>query len=230
MKKAITTSLTLISIAFGSIANAEQSQIDAIENAAMTLNTTELVALTQSAQQYDLALAYYRLAISQNLSADANSAIDSLDQGIEVLETHLELQTEDGEAWALLAQMYGLKVAYEPMKGVFYGPKSGSALTKAFTFAPNSPRTHLVKGVSSYNTPSIFGGSKTAALKALDKSISLFANDSSDNQWGHAEAYIWRGLTQMAQNNSEQAINDWQQALAIAPQYGWAKMLIAQNQ
>ena len=226
MKKLLLTSLVLVSTQV----LAEQSQVDAIEQAAMQLNNKQLVELTQTQESYDQALAYYRLAIGQNISADSDGALASANQAMEILENYLEQDPQDGEAWALLAQVYGLKIAYQPMKGAYYGPKSGSALAKAFEHAPTSPRTYLVQGISAYNTPVMFGGSKPAALKAFDKAIELYANDSADNQWGHAEVYIWRGLTQLSQNNADQAINDWQQALSIAPNYGWAKMLIAQNQ
>ncbi|QOL25972.1 tetratricopeptide repeat protein [Thalassotalea sp. LPB0316] len=226
MKKLLLVGLLITSTS----ALANQSQIDAIELASMQLNTKQLVALTEQNESYDQGLALYRLAIAQNITADTENAIASLDKAMSVMESHVEQQPNDGEAWALLAQIYGLKVSYEPMKGALYGPKSGHALAKACELAPNSPRTYLVKGVGEYNTPAMFGGSKTAALSSLDKAIKLFSSDSSENQWGEAEAYVWRGLTHLAQNNQQQAINDWQHALEIAPSYGWAKMLIKQNQ
>ena len=83
--------------------------------------------------------------------------------------------------------------------------------------------------MSEYNTPAIFGGSKSAALESLDIALSLFSSDNSENQWGHAEAYVWRGLANQSMNNNEAAIQDWQQALNIAPDYGCANMLINKN-
>ncbi len=225
MKKVILLSLLFAS----STAFAEQSQINAIEKAAMQLDKQSLVSLTEQANRYDEAFAYYRLAISQNLTAETKPAIASLNQAIATLEAYTELNGDDGEAWALLAQSYGLKIGFEPIKGAYYGPKSSYAMKKAFEFAPDSPRTHLVKAVSDYNTPVMFGGSKSAALKALNTAIELFQTDSGDNQWGHAEAYVWRGLTHMSQDNAQLAKQDWQQAIDIAPDYGWAQMLLAKN-
>lgn len=225
MKKLLLASLIITSTS----AIADQSQINAIENASMQLNTQQLVALTEQNESYDQGLALYRLAIAQNLTVDADTAIDSLNKAMKVMEAHVETTPIDGEAWALLAQIYGLKIGYEPMKGAFYGPKSGKALNHAFKYAPQSPRTHLVKAVSEYNTPAMFGGSKAAALKSLDQAIGLFKSDTSNNQWGEPEAYVWRGLTHLSQNNLEKAMQDWQHALDIAPNYGWAKMLINQN-
>lgn len=225
MKKVILLSLLFAS----STAFAEQSQINAIEKAAMQLDTLSLVSLTEQTSRYDQAFAYYRLAISQNLTAETKSAIESLNKAIATLEAHTEINADDGEAWALLAQSYGLKIGFEPIKGAYYGPKAGFAMKKAFEFAPDSPRTHLVQAVSDYNTPVMFGGSKSAALKALNTAIELFQSDTGDNQWGHAEAYVWRGLTHMSQDNAQLAKQDWQQAIDIAPDYGWAQMLLAKN-
>ncbi|MDC2889809.1 tetratricopeptide repeat protein [Psychrosphaera algicola] len=42
-----------------------------------------------------------------------------------------------------------------------------------------------------------------------------------------AETYTWRGLISMQQGDVEKAKNDWEQALTINPDYGWAKMLLA---
>ena len=226
MKKVILFSLYMAS----SAAIANQSQINAIETAAMQLDANTLVTLVNQEETYDKALAYYRLSITQNLTADNDDAITSLNKAIEILEAHTKEQPEDGEAWALLSQSYGLQIGYQPMKAAYYGPKSGAALTKAFAYAPQSPRTHLVKAISEYNTPVIFGGSKTAALETLDTALSLFQSDTSNNQWGHAEAYVWRGLTNESLNNSEAAIEDWQHAIDIAPNYGWANMLLNKNQ
>lgn len=208
---------------------ASQADINNIEQAAMQLNSIELLSLTKQTSGYEQALAYYRLAISQNLQAQAIEANQHLDSAIEQLE-HITTQDDsDDEAWALLAQTYGLKVAYQPMKAAYYGPKSANALAAALAVNDENPRAYLIKGMSLYNTPEIFGGSKSAALTALNQSITLFSQDNSDTSWGQAEVHIWRGLTHLALNQKDQAITDWHSALAIEPNYGWAKMLINQN-
>ncbi len=208
---------------------ASQSDINAIEQAAIQLNSSQLITLTEQTSGYEQALAYYRLAITQSLQAKAVQANQSLDLAIIELEALTKQQENNDEAWALLAQIYGLKIGYQPMKAAIYGPKSGIALGQALTLNQENPRVFLVKGISSYNTPAMYGGSKTAALKALNQAISLFEHDTSPTQWGKAETYIWRGLVNIALNNKEQALNDWHLALAIEPNYGWAKMLINQN-
>jgi len=210
-------------------AQANQADIDNIEQAAMQLNSIELVSLTKQTSGYDQALAYYRLAISQNLQSQSKEASQNLDLAIEQLENITKKNENDDEAWALLAQVYGLKIAYQPMKAAYYGPKSGKALAAALAINHENPRVYLVQGISLYNTPAMFGGSKSAALSAFNQSIALYHQDSSDTAWGQAEVHVWRGLTNLALNQTDQALTDWYSALAIEPNYGWAKMLISQN-
>lgn len=225
MKKSI-----LLAVFISGSALADQASVDAIEQASMQLNQTQLVQLAEQTAGYDQALANYRLAIAQNLNADTDSAAKSLDSAMEQLETMTEQDSENAEAWALLAQIYGYKISFSPMKAVYYGPKSGEALSKAYSLAPNNPRVHLVKAVSEYNSPAMFGGSKKAAVASLDKAIELFVNDSAtDTQWGHAEAYVWRGLAKLSLEDNDAAIADFEQAIELEPDYGWPQFLISQN-
>lgn len=209
---------------------ANQNTINTIEQASMELNTSKLAVLTEKTSDYAQALAYYRLAIAQNLQAQNVQANHSIDLAIQNLETITQQQNSHDEAWTLLAQVYGLKIAYQPMKAAFYGPKASQALAKALTLNETNPRAFLVKGISAYHTPEMFGGSKEQALTAFNTAISLFEQDASNESWGQAEAHIWRGLTKLSINKKTQAIADWQTALTIEPNYGWAKMLIQSNQ
>ncbi len=226
MKKLIALTLFICSATY-----ADQASIESIEQAFMQMNNKQLIQLSEQNSGYDKALAHYRLAISQNLQAKPESANASLEQAISLLETITQQSPTDDEAWTLLAQVYGLKIAYQPMKGAYYGPKSGHALSKALAINNSNPRVHLVIGISKYNTPAMYGGSKKAALNALNKSVSLFNERQAEEvSWGKAEAYIWRGLTQLELGQRDQALSDWQTALTIEPSYGWAQMLISQNQ
>ena len=120
MKKIILLSLMIAS----SSALAEQSQIDAIERAAMQLDKSTLLSLTHQTHAYDRALAFYRLSITQNLMAESGSAMKSLNSAIEILEAHTKQHSEDGEAWALLSQSYGLQIGYQPIERCLLRPQS----------------------------------------------------------------------------------------------------------
>tara|TARA_R110000787_G_scaffold277931_1_gene387479 strand:+ start:245 stop:940 length:696 start_codon:yes stop_codon:yes gene_type:complete len=227
-KKLITLAITL-QMSFSAVSG--QAEIDQIEQAAGVLNITALQSIAMNVTGYDQALAYYRIGLSANLTGDSDQAIKAIDQAIDLLEQLNESSIDDVEIKALLAQVYGYKIALEPMKGMYYGPKSSTTITAAETLAPNNPRVQLVIGIGKFNTPAIFGGSSDAAYQAFDKAISAYATDEYSNyHWGHAETYTWRGLVQMQKGDTDKAKQDWQLALNINPDYGWAKMLLAQNQ
>jgi tetratricopeptide (TPR) repeat protein len=225
------TLLTLtISLQLSFTAIAGQADIDQIEQAAATLNVTELQTITTQVTGYDKALAYYRTGLSANLMGKTEQANQSIDQSIELLEQLDSSTPDDVEIKALLAQVYGYKISLEPIKGMYFGPKSNAKLAEAETLAPNNPRVLLVKGIGKLNTPPMFGGSSEAAYQAFDKAVLAYANDQDSGfHWGYAETYTWRGLVHMQSGETDKAKQDWQLALNINPDYGWAKMLLSQN-
>lgn len=227
-KTLLTLAITL-TMTFNS--QAGQAEIDSIEQAAGTLNVSALETIAQEVSGYDKALAYYRLGLSENLSGQTEPAIIAINQAIELLEQLNSNSVDDVEIKALLAQVYGYKIALEPLKGMYYGPKSSEILAQANALDPNNPRVQLVTGISKFSTPAIFGGDSNEAYQAFDKAITAFSTDSNSNyHWGYAEAYTWRGLTYSKAGEQEKAKQDWQLALHVNPEYNWAKILLEQNQ
>ncbi|MGJ8691621.1 MAG: tetratricopeptide repeat protein [Thalassotalea sp.] len=223
-------SLFAIGLLISSTTFANQAEIDSIELASMQLNSPALMQATLNNQGYIKALAFYRLSVSQNIKTNQQAAIKSLNSAISELEHAITLDPNDDESWALLSQCYGFKTIFEPQNVTILGPQANKALAKAEKLDPNNPRVMLFKGIISFNTPAIYGGSKTAAITSLNKAIELFADDkSSGSSWGEAEAYIWRGLSYQATQQNDQAVSDFEHALAIAPDFGWAKMLLTNN-
>lgn len=224
-------SLLAIGLLISSSTFANQAEIDTIELASMQLNNPALNQAIASNNGYVQALAYYRLSISQNIQSNKPAAIKSLNAAINELEATVKTNPEDDESWALLSQCYGLKIAFDPQNSATFGHKAGKALKVAEGLDTTNPRVMLFKGIMSFNTPAMYGGSKTAAIKSLNKAIELFANDkNSGTYWGEAEAYVWRGLSYQATQQNEKALNDFKQALNISPDFGWAKMLLSNNQ
>jgi len=221
----LTTSLIL-----STQVQADQQTITAIENASMELNLTQLISIKESSEGYDQALANYRLGLNYSFVQEQYKATKSLNRATEQLIELVNINNQDNESWALLAQVYGLQIAYQPMRGNELGPKAVMALTTAEKISPNNPRVLLIKGVSKYNTPAMFGGSKHQALIELSNAIKQYKDDQySEYHWGFAEAYTWRGLTQLELGNKDAALADWAKAVEISPNYGWAKNLLKKN-
>lgn len=208
---------------------ADQSVVDTIERASQQNDVTSLTELKHTSQGFDKALASYRLAIAKNINGEISESLALLDEAQSLLTTQTN-NADQSEVKALLAQVYGYRISIKPVSGFYYGIKSTNALDTAFQINQNNPRAHLIKGIIAYNTPVLFGGSKKQALTALNSSIQYFQIDENiDYQWGQAEAFVWRGLTHLALNDTESALADWQSSLQLAPDYAWAKMLINSN-
>ncbi|MGB0987507.1 MAG: tetratricopeptide repeat protein [Pseudoalteromonas spongiae] len=211
-------------------ASADQTTIDEIELASQQNNVAQLTQIANTAKGYDAALVNYRLAIAHNIIGERDKAITLLDSAQMIL-TDEKLSEDETEVNALLAQVYGYRISIKPITGMYYGIKSSNALESASESDDTNPRVHLIKGIIAYNTPNIFGGSKQQALKSLNTSINHYQNDDNlGYQWGQAEALVWRGLTHLALNDVQSALDDWQASLEIAPNYTWPQMLISNNQ
>lgn len=228
---ALTSGLLYSAALFMGSVCAEQVDIDRVEAAAATLNIEKLKMLSTELTGYDAALAHYRLSLSASLKQQSELAESALDDSMKLLEILKSEQPNNVEVKALLAQVYGFKIALNPIKGVIYGGKSQQTLQEAEILEPANPRVLLVKGIGAVNTPPIFGGSKALALKSFNESINAYKSDLYSNyHWGHSEVYTWRGLLHSQQGKQNKAIADWQAALKIDPDYGWAKSLLAEAQ
>ncbi|MGL5025955.1 MAG: hypothetical protein ACRC6P_08270 [Shewanella oncorhynchi] len=206
--------------------NTNITNVDAASNA---MNLTQLQQLSGSTQDYDKAYANYRLAISANVMGQktlASSALTTAQTTLEALET----SQANAESLALLSSVYGMQIALDNSKGATLGMKSAKAIASAEQLEPQNPRVALVKAIAAYNTPAIFGGSMQNAKTLATTSIERFAQPCDNICWGEAEAYTWRGLAKQELGDSQGAIEDWQQAIKVQADYGWAKFLLQQNQ
>ena len=215
------TSLTLVSQA--SIADIHQ-----IDAAANTMNIAELSQYSLNTVDYEKAYADYRLAITANIMGKRQLAADSLNSAQQTLEAVIVRDT-NADSQALLDAVYGLQIALDNSKGVEYGMKTGALLQQATELEPTNPRVSLVKAINAFYTPSVFGGGLDKAKSLATQAIEQFDNPCNSICWGHAEAYTWRGLAKQEQGDLAGAILDWQTALTVDNQYGWATFLLSQQ-
>lgn len=220
------TSIIIASIALlPSLTHA--NEIPAIDTASNTMNVAALQNLSQQTQDYDRAYANYRLAITANILGQSETAINALTSAQATLEN---LDQADAENLALLASVYGMQIALDSSRGASLGPKLGQALAQAQLLDPTNPRVVLVQAISAFNTPVSFGGSMKKAIELSSKAIALYEAPCDEICWGHAEAYTWRGLAKQSTGDSQGAIADWQAAVEVQADYGWANFLLKQNQ
>lgn len=206
------------------------NQLAAIDRASQQLDVQALQQFSQQAQDdYQFAYAQYRLAVTASVRADEAVLKPALTAAADRLEQLVASEPAPGlkaEALALLALTRGMQAGYYPFKGMYYGQKSGKAMDAATALQPQNPRVTLAAAILAYQTPSLFGGDKKAALQHANAAINGFAAPCQNICWGEAEAYVWRGLAKKEAGDLAGAKADWQQALQLAPDYGWAKQLL----
>lgn len=179
--------------------------------------------------EYYLGYADYRLGVVVH-RMDKEKSIAYLDSAVGHLERAIELQNDLAEAHALLSSCYGMKIAHAPLKGILLGPKSGKEMEKAGELSPQNPRVALLRGISTYNTPSVFGGGKEKGLTELMEAASLFDRwsnaDSLMPDWGKAEVHAWIGLAHLDRDETILARKAFERALQINPDYGWVRYIL----
>jgi tetratricopeptide (TPR) repeat protein len=191
------------------------------------------IITTLSEEEKELTcLAYYYLALTDYrltafyMKTDIKEAKKYNQEGIKYLQEVMKMFPSFGETYALYATMLGNEIAFNPMKGMTLGPESNLNFEKAFEKNSKNPRIYLLKGISDFYTPSMYGGGPDNAISFLNKAIELFENeivkDSLYPEWGHEEAYVYLGLCYKQKKEYSKAREAFNNALKVNPQFGWA--------
>ncbi|MBC6994033.1 hypothetical protein QWY85_08545 [Neolewinella lacunae] len=133
--------------------------------------------------------------------------------------------TKAAESQAILAGIYGLKMAYSPMKGMILGPKSQKLYRKALKTAPTSPLVLTFYGIAQYNTPENWGGSVAIAEESLRQAIEIMGCEAMD-QWLYPHARAWLGIVLEDQERPVEARDVYQGILTDYPAFAWVKNVL----
>ncbi|MEW6456772.1 MAG: hypothetical protein AB1410_08700 [Acidobacteriota bacterium] len=176
---------------------------------------------------YYIALSDYRLSIYHLQAKDKKKAKDFIEEGIKNLERSIKEKGDFSDSYALLGALLGLKISISWYLAPSLGPKSSKEIEKAIQLDPDNPRAYLIKGISSYNTPVIFGGGVSKATKDLELSIKLFEKEKKDSSiepsWGMGEAYARLGLCYIKKGDKKKAEEIFIEGISKAPEYSWLR-------
>lgn len=173
--------------------------------------------------QYALAVAQFGLLSSTMRSKDENLFDEYYDQTVENIKA---IQDKNwAEPHALLSAVYGVKMGYSPMQGMFLGSKSNSLVEKAKTIDPNSPFAWKVYANSKYFTPELWGGNLTEAIASYEKCIQLYESKPEQLKfnWLYLDALAFQGQAYLKNGDKAKAIATYEKALKAEPEFSWVK-------
>lgn len=169
--------------------------------------------------------ALYRSGILQASNGANASAV--FEQAATILERSLKTHPMP-ETHVLLSSIDGQLIAADPSRAMELGMASQASADAAISMGPSNPRVWLVRGQGAMFTPSEYGGGLDVAKSQLERAVQLFAKDApkpGEPSWGKAEAYAWLGLVYERRGDKTRAASSYKQALAISPDYAYAKRL-----
>jgi hypothetical protein len=191
-------------------------------------------------RSYFRALAHYRLAqVSGNgKKSQAKSEIDDcgeeVDRALEALPKVPLGLDETPEARHQRAEAYALGTActLASREMVLFGGRVGSRIDEAVKLEPKNPRVRLVEALVAFDRAGKDPAAKNAAVQKLRAVTTMFeaarAGESTTPEWGAAEAYAFLGRALFDQRDVVGAREALERALLIAPEYAFARRLMAQ--
>ncbi len=174
---------------------------------------------------YWLAFAEYRQAIRLLYAEnpDEDRAEELIEHAIQCLEG-LVAKSPTSDAYALLGSLTGMSILFNPISGMWRGPKSNGQLKRAQELDPTNPRAYYLHGIGTLNTPALFGGGAEKSIPSFLRAVELYEQERSKNiadprtpHWGEGECLAFTGSTFAQLQNVEQARLYYEKALAVQP-------------
>ena len=168
----------------------------------------------------------YRLAIrmlyTSNEDGHKDKAEEYLDRGIKTLEEAVKADPAHSDALALLATLIGMSIQFNPISGMWKGPKSNGYFDDALRANSGNPRVYYLQAVSKMNTPSMFGGGADKALPLFEKAVQLFETESgkpigapTHASWGFDECCAFYGNALASTKDFEKAKKMYEKTLSM---------------
>jgi len=198
-----------------------------------------------STRKYFEALTHYRVAqvLATSNKSKAKDAIDdcgdAVDQSVAALPKVMLGLDETDQSKHKRAEAYALgtacTLAGREMSTInlpFSGGRMGSHIEEAVKLEPRNPRVKLVEALVAFDRAGKDAAAKSAALQKLRAVTQMFeaarAGASSTPEWGAAEAYAFLGRALLEQHDAVGAREALERSLLVAPDYTFAKRLMAQ--
>jgi tetratricopeptide (TPR) repeat protein len=164
---------------------------------------------------------YYRYAWPED--QDKKKALAHIEAGLDLLEQAVQKHA-DGESYALLATLTGMKIDLKPLTAIWLGPQVMTYKDKAQKLGPDNPRASYLLGVSYFYGPGFLGG-KEKGLEYLLRAEELFAREAEQPltaqtfapRWGRSTCLVFIARLYSQTGQLEQARLYYQKALTVNP-------------
>ena len=149
-----------------------------------------------------------------------------LDRTLKSLES-----ARDAESLALQGGCLGLKLGFKPAQGMTLSPLASMLFGQALALAPGNPRALFFQGLHVLHTPKFFGGGAAKALPILEAAAQAAETEAAPKDawapsWGKAETRAWLAYAQLEAGLRPEAKANCDKALALDPDYGFARMVV----
>ncbi len=186
----------------------------------------ELAEKQHGPASFEATMSAYGLLNNTMANKDEATFDEYVELVVDQLSAIIKDQPQWGEPQAVLSTVYGLKMAYSPMKGIVYGGKSGSLIESAVKHQPESPLVQKLFGSYKLYTPSMFGGDAKEAVAAYTQSILIYEQQPTANNWLYLDALVGLALSHQKNQQTDLAIEVLEKALKIEPEFQWASALL----
>lgn len=173
-------------------------------------------------KSFEHAIALYGLLNSTMASQDEETFNFYKEETVDLLKELIEDNEKWGEPRAVLSSVYGLVMAYSPMKGMFLGMKSSSLMEEAVDLQPESPLVQKLFAGSKLYTPEMWGGDPEKAKESFQKSLTLFDENDKESNWLYLDTMMGLAMAYQKVGEEENAIETLEKAIAMESQYYWA--------
>lgn len=175
--------------------------------------------------QYQLALARFGLLNATMASQDEDLFYAYYDETVDQLKSLQKRHKDWAEPVALLSAVYGLKIAYSPLQGMFLGPTSSKLISKAQKLNPGSPLVWKIYGTSKQHTPEMWGGNLNEAIESYEKALQLYERTPEELAWNwrYLDTLAWLGKAYQDKGEVSRAIALYKKALQLSPDFAWVK-------
>lgn len=136
-----------------------------------------------------------------------------------------EMNYNESVIQSYIAAFYGFEIGLQRLKAPIYGPRSIAAANRAMEHDAHNPMGFIQYGHAQYYMPSVFGGSKTEALRYYHTAEKLFERTitAAQRDWNYISLLVTIAQAYEDVGNIAKAVHYYDKILTIVPDFMWVK-------